>query len=298
MNGPLEFWLRIHVDRLTGAPTARPLREDVCLPNPRCVTRESLAAVQHAPDEWVVAPKTDGIRTLVVRGVFMGAPLVALVGRRYTVRVAWQGARSTEEDGVRTVLDAEATRHGALSVHDAFVVGGVPVHARPHRVRMDLVDAAIAEVTRGADVPPLTQKPFAPLCAASVEAALAADGDGLILAHAARPATFGSDPALLKWKAPERCTIDLVVERRRCGAHYGRKARARAADSGRIIVDEIDVAAVPGDLPAIWEFASRDGRWQPLHRRDDKAKANSLFVVEQTMRNVVDVIRAAELYGA
>ena len=295
MHAALEFWVRLHVDRLTGVATGRPLRDDMCLPNPRCVTRDSLAAVQLAPDEWVVAPKTDGVRSLVVRATFMGAPLVAIVGRRYTVRVAWRGTPSAADDAVSTVLDAEATADGALSVHDVLVVGGAPVHARPHHVRMDLLAAAIDEVARGADLPPIAPKPFAPLSAAAVAAALRAAGDGLILAHSDRPVTFGSDPALLKWKPPDKCTIDLVVERRRCGAHYGRKARARAADSGRVLVDEIDVAAVPGDLPAIWEFGFRDGRWRPLHRRDDKAKANSLYVVEQTMHNVVDIIRPDEL---
>ena len=297
------MWARLTLDRLAGLYACiHPPREDLCLPNPRCITRASLALVQPSVLDWVIAPKTDGVRVVVIRCVLAGVQSLLSVGRRYDTQILWSAechsgavAEPGVLDTVCTVLDAERLPDGTLSAHDVFVVSSTVVHDRPHHIRMCLLEDAVSEATRGTHGVALAAKAFVPLSDAAVTDALAASADGLILAHRAKPVTFGSDPALLKWKPPDRATIDLFVERRRCGAHYGRTARARASDSTRIIIDRIDCNAVPGPLPAIWEFAFRDGAWHPLRRRDDKAKANTLYVVEQTASNVTDVIRPDEL---
>jgi hypothetical protein len=156
--------------------------------------------------------------------------------------------------------------------------------------RLDLVDEAIAEL----GVPHVVPKRFVPL--GSEVARSAASCDGFIVSHAGASATFGSDPWVLKWKPVDRCTVDLLVERKKCGAHYSRRATARTSN-GRRAVAEYDASAFPGSLPCVFEFAMRGDRWEPLHRREDKASANTDFVVEQTVVAINEAIGIHEIVG-
>ena len=105
--------------------------------------------------------------------------------------------------------------------------------------------------------------------------------------------TFGSEPEVLKWKHTAACTVDLLVERRKCGAHLTRRASARTAD-GRTTLTDVALESV-GALPAIWEFAYRDDKWVPVRERSDKSAANTDFVVEQTVLNIREAIALDEL---
>jgi hypothetical protein len=87
--------------------------------------------------------------------------------------------------------------------------------------------------------------------------------------------------------------VDLLVERRKCGAHLTRRASARTAD-GRTTLTDVALESV-GALPAIWEFAYRDEKWVPVRERGDKSAANTDFVVEQTLLNIREAIALDEL---
>jgi hypothetical protein len=175
----------------------------------------------------------------------------------------------------------------------------IQAHKMSQSVRMDLIESAVEEcIGRSGRAITIVVKEFVPLSNEGIQTMLQRGGDGLILADKTRPVTFGSDPGLLKWKAPHLSTVDLLVDRRRCGAHFSKLARLRTSDGKATSIPDVRVEDVPGQLPAIWEFGFVDGGWRPLHRRDDKHRANSEFVVNQTMQNVVDVIGAFDLVPA
>jgi hypothetical protein len=196
-----------------------------------------------------------------------------------------------------TVIDTERTSDTHFVAHDVLLVSTtVHAHKMSQSVRMDLIASAVDEcLARTGGVVTIDVKEFVALSHEGIQAMLERGGDGLILADKTLPVTFGSDPGLLKWKAPHLSTVDLVVDRKRCGAHYSKLARLRTSDGKATSIPDVRVEDVPGALPAIWEFGFVNGAWRPLHRREDKHKANSAFVVNQTMRNVVDVIGAFDL---
>jgi len=304
-HGLLRFWLRLELDRLRGVFRC-PVREDedeAIVPNPRCLTRSSLGEVQASNEKWVVGAKSDGTRAILVRCVFMGWPVLVSVDRSFAMHVHWSGphvADGQPQSTLVTVVDAERLAAARFHAFDVFLLSRTnAVHTRPHSVRMDHLPYSVDECLHETDAAlTVTVKSFAPLTSASIHAALESDGDGLILVDTTRPVTFGSDPGILKWKAPHLSTVDLVVDRRRCGAHYSKLARARTADGKATAIPDVPLTDVPGTLPAIWEFGFDGGRWRPVRRRDDKQRANSLYVVNQTMNNVVDVIEPIELLAS
>jgi hypothetical protein len=290
MEPVLEFWHRAELRRVLRGVYKRH-DEEIALPHPRNVTRASLGAVTGDRAAWLVAPKVDGRRALLVRARVFGEEFVVDLDRRLvaTVLCPARPACPARPDEVRVVVDAELC-DGTYHAHDVFVLGGVQTHALKFETRLDLVDDAISELGAGNVV----AKRFVPLGAEIARAAVATDG--FILSHSAAPATFGSDPWVLKWKPGARCTIDLLVERKKCGAHFSRRATARTSN-GRRAFAEFDVAVFQGTLPCIFEFAMRGGKWEPVLRRDDKSTANTDFVVEQTLVAVNEAISFDEIVG-
>jgi hypothetical protein len=160
---------------------------------------------------------------------------------------------------------------------------------RAHAVRMAALPAAIAELGLAG----VHAKPFFPMHRLD-EAARVEHRDGLILAHATAPVTFGSGEALLKWKPVTHCSVDLLVERRRCGAYLARRASARSSN-GRKPLFDVELRDVPGALPCVWEFRHDGERWTPCKPRRDKNTANSEYVVTQTALNIAEGIGLDEL---
>jgi hypothetical protein len=306
----VEFWLRAELRRVLRGAYKRH-DEEIALPHPRNITRETLAVVSSERAMWLAAPKLDGRRALLVRARVFGDEFVVDLDRKLTPTVLFGPVRAPAKapngpygpDEIRVVVDAEACG-GTYHAHDVFVLGGVQTHTLRFSTRLDLVDEAIAEL----GVAGVVRKPFVPLSAFAVRSeAGEANGseangrnavptDGLILAHSAAPATFGSDPWVLKWKPPDKCTIDLVVERKKCGVHFSRRVAARTSN-GRRALAEFDAAAFTGTLPCVFEFAMVGGRWTPIHRREDKATANTEFVVEQTVVAINEAITVDEITG-
>ena len=284
MDPLLRAWLHLELSRLTRG-VFRSATSDVPLPHPRSLSRAALAAIVAEKGEWTVAAKSDGVRVLLVQCVLMRREYVAAVDRRFLVRVL-ASRECDAETGVRTVLDTELVCDEYIA-HDALVCGGVAVHGRAHAVRQAILRTAVREFD-GVSV-----KPFVALERIG-EVARTANADGLIFAKSDAPVTFGSEPAVLKWKPAEACTVDLVLERRKCGAHWTRRASARAADT-RTVLAEVALESV-GALPAVWEFGYRGGEWVPLRERRDKSVANSDFVVQQTLLNIREAVTLEELH--
>ena len=290
MEPVAEFWLRAELRRVLRGVYKRH-DEELALPHPRNVTRATLGSIESERPAWLVAHKVDGRRALLVRARVFGDEHVVDLDRRLVATVLSTGRAATDaHDEIRVVLDAEMCG-GVYYAHDVFVLGGAQTHALKFATRLDLVDAAIAELGVAAVVP----KPFVPL--GSELARPPAAADGLILSHASAPATFGSDPWVLKWKPTSKCTIDLLVERKKCGAHFSRRVSARTSN-GRRALAEFDASAFTGPLPCVFEFSMVGGAWTPMHRREDKATANTEFVVEQTVVAITDAITLEEITGS
>jgi hypothetical protein len=289
MDLVVEFWLRAELRRVLRGAYKRH-DEEIALPHPRNITRVTLAAIDAERSAWLVAPKLDGRRALLVRARVFGDEYVVDLDRRLVATViSTSRAKQGTVDEIRVVVDAEACG-GAYHAHDVFVLGGVQTHSLRFSTRLDLVDEAISELA----APNVVAKPFVSL--GSAVSRSGAPTDGLILAHASAAATFGSDPWVLKWKPPSKCTIDLLVERKKCGVHFSRRVSARTSN-GRRALAEFDASAFTGPLPCVFEFAMVDGRWTPLHRREDKATANTEFVVEQTVVAITEAITIDEITG-
>ncbi|NDC42207.1 MAG: hypothetical protein EBZ77_11780, partial [Chitinophagia bacterium] len=276
--------------------------EEIALPHPRNITRDTLAVVSSERALWLVAPKLDGRRALLVRARVFGDEFVVDLDRKLTPTVLSmsRAGHASGPDEIRVVVDAEACG-GTYHAHDVFVLGGVQTHTLRFSTRLDLVDEAIAElgvagVVRKPFVPLGSYKPGADRSEGPHGAESGVPTDGLILAHSAASATFGSDPWVLKWKPTPKCTIDLLVERKKCGVHLSRRVAARTSN-GRRALAEFDAAAFTGTLPCVFEFAMVGGKWTPLHRREDKATANTEFVVEQTVIAINEAITVEEITG-
>jgi hypothetical protein len=318
----LQFWLRLELNRMLRGTYTRPCaaeHDDLLLPHPRSLSRADLARVRSCPDEWTVAAKLDGVRALLVACVFMGRRCVCAVGRRLDVVVLSEKADGPDGrdgadgldgpdrldgpdgaerldgaeslDGLVVVVDAERTGD-EYHAHDVFVLSrSSDIARRAHAVRMAAVPSAIAELGLGLHV---HAKPFVPMHRIA-DVASVASCDGLILANATAPVTFGSGEALLKWKPVTHCSVDLLVERRRCGAYLSRRASARASN-GRKPLFELELVEVPGPLPCVWEFRHDGERWRPCKPRRDKNTANSEYVVTQTALNIAERITLEELH--
>lgn len=288
----VEFWLRAELRRVLRGAYKRH-DEEIALPHPRNITRETLAVVSSERALWLAAPKLDGRRALLVRARVFGDEFVVDLDRKLTPTVLSTRRASRGPDEIRVVVDAEACG-GSYHAHDVFVLGGVQTHTLRFSTRLDLVEEAISEL----GVAGVVRKPFVPLGMwAERESRADLPTDGLILAHSAASATFGSDPWVLKWKPQHKCTIDLLVERKKCGVHFSRRVAARTSN-GRRALAEFDAAAFAGTLPCVFEFAMVGGRWTPLHRREDKATANTEFVVEQTVVAINEAITVEEIIGS
>ena len=297
MEPVVEFWLRAELRRVLRGVYKRH-DEEIALPHPRNVTRASLGAVTGDRGAWLVAPKIDGRRALIVRARVFGDEFVVELDRRLVATVLHapataaggpKGPSGPSTDEVRVVVDAELCG-GVYHAHDVFVLGGVQTHTLKFATRLDLVEEAISEL----GVASVVAKTFVPLGSEIARTTVATDG--FILSHCAAPATFGSDPWVLKWKPASKCTVDLLVERKKCGAHFSRRATARTSN-GRRALAEFDASVFQGTLPCIFEFAMRGGKWEPVLRREDKSTANTDFVVEQTLVAVNEAISFDEIVG-
>jgi hypothetical protein len=303
----LRFWLHLELNRMLRGIYTRPCaaeQDDLLLPHPRSLCRADLARIRASPENWTVAAKLDGVRALLVLCVFMRRRIVCAVGRRLDVTILADdavGAESAESgesaDGLVVVVDAERA-DAAYFVHDVFVVArAADIARRPHAARMAAVASAIAELDSlgalGALGVAVHAKPFVPMHRID-EASSTGPCDGLVLANATAPAVFGSGEDLLKWKPVAHCTVDLLVERRRCGAYLSRRASARAKNARKPLF-ELELADVPGPLPCVWEFRHDGASWRPFKPRNDKNTANSEYVVAQTELNIAERIELDEL---
>lgn len=299
--------------------------------NPVGLTREALPDLSRHP--YLVALKSDGVRHLLYLTVRPGstyenpAPVALMIDRAlhvYEVDVC-----ATEDYFLKgTVLDGELVAQQpheerlVFLVFDCLVVKGEclakrPFHERLEHVRCCVVDScttedvnehveetdAIAMVAHAPDVT-MRAKTFVDLAHApwlwSNRSQNDHRVDGLILQkrEAAYNAGAAAAGSILKWKMQP--TVDLAGPEARLSARDGplppriRGRRWYVDPASQITArdddDVLEYSAEVADDDRIRLFA--------LRRRPDKKTANSIFVVETTLRECEEAIAVEELRPA
>lgn len=268
--------------------------------NPVSIQRGDLPKLAARHGGYVVCPKTDGVRAVLVCTRTQDKLVVALMNRGLDVtipkfmavnRAAFQG----------TILDVEiatnlATNAIELLVFDAVAVCGVPVTRLPLERRIDAVRHALAAWGRDpADDANIVIKDFY----GSIRE-LEADGekwrpfesDGLVLTPTAEPNTFGKNDKLFKWKTKH--TVDFLVGQDGRSLYVYVGGGGGGVDHVHQKVGELDVAC---SLPsAIVECELVGGAtWKIVRVRTDKKHANDRTTWECTLRNATENISAEEL---
>ena len=212
-------------------------------------------------------------------------------------------------------------RH-VYQVFDAMVLAGVRVAELPFERRLELARVLLASCEADDDDGGGGDGPFlvrvkAPSDADEAyriltagDAALPHPADGVMLAEAHAAYRVGRHPLLLKYKLPERHTVDLRIVLRppeRAG-DPPTAADACATERARLVsccvVTDADVAAcallpdavrhLDGQIVEFrWDGVR--GRWAPAHVRRDKALPNSVETFLRTRRNIEEDIRPDEL---
>lgn len=266
--------------------------------NPVSIERRHLSALNSEP--YVICPKTDGTRALLVCAV-VGPDdkmVVALVNRAMQVFIPTFGAvnRAAFQGSIFDIEVVKNQSTGAMDmlVFDAVCVCGVPVAALALRDRLAAVSYALGTWQQCAvDCARLSVKPFydtaADLHRAEAQGIPYAN-DGLILTPTNRPNSFGRNQALFKWK--DHHTIDFLVDR------DGRTLLVYDMASGaHRAVGHLDTrqTAQPGVVAECAVADQSAGTWTLVKTRTDKARANDLITFERTLVNIHENIQRQEI---
>lgn len=277
---------------------------------------------------YVVADKSDGTRALMV---FRRRGSILLVDRGFR-ETPLRAESGTPAD--HAVLDGEVVvarfNERLFMVYDALVASGRDVTRLGLQERLaaaaDFLSAfpggklLFAEPSPSATTLRAIVKAVAPASmireyTRDVIATLPYATDGLVFTPASDPVSPGTSSTLLKWKPAENVTVDFEVAQEvgyRFGLHLrdrsGRRVRV-AAETWRGVDAMIATIALEDsgaeDPYAVVECCAvraRDGgrevSWRPLKHRRDKSKGNSVFVYENTLKNMNENITLEEIIAA
>ena len=257
---------------------------------------------QLAAEPYVVCPKTDGTRAVLVCTVSDNHDmLVAVVNRALEVfiprfdavnRAAFQG----------TVIDLEIvqrvdTGETELLLFDAVYVCGVPVANLALPDRLTAVKCMLnAWPYERTDTARLCLKKFY-----TSQEEMNADHllatypqDGLIMTPVNRPNKFGRNMVLFKWKthhtidflvSDDGCTLLVFDPALRLGDHrVAGRLEQPLSEIGSIVECEVKDA-----YHGIWTF---------LKYRKDRSRANDCITFKKTLLNIKERIQCAELFSA
>lgn len=272
-------------------------------PNPVSLDRGCFRAL--STKAYVACEKTDGVRACMVlaRLPLDGAERDAcfLLDRRLEAYLLPLGALPTAMfQG--SVLDGELAFHAPSGrwhylAFDAVMLSGVPVSHRPFGARIDALRRALAPYEPRDDDPvDLRVKEFVDLRDAPgvrarlADAAGAYDVDGAVLTPADAPVEYGRHMGLFKLKfhhaAPRGgggCphTVDFLV------AGAGQLCVFDAASKTHVPVARPSRPLLGGSAGCVMECRFvRDGVWEPVVVRTDKATANDMFTYQKTLLNI------------
>lgn len=264
--------------------------------NPVSIERRNLAQLTAEP--YVVCPKTDGVRAMLLCTVVGETMLVALITRALEVfiprfdavnRAAFQG---TAFD-VEVVLNRSTNTFDVL-VFDAVAACGVPVASHELSDRLMAIEATLEawEPTPHDDTRVVAKAFYGN--AADLERGEASSpyaSDGLILTPSRRGNTFGRNVHLFKFKTHH--TIDFLVLDDGVGlAVYDPSA---AMPSKHRAVGRLERPSFAGAIIECSPANLQAGVWSAVMVRTDKRRANDMVTYSKTLINIQENIGVQEI---
>lgn len=283
----------------------------VPLPTPSSLMRSDLASLRRR--EYLVAVKHDGVRAVLVLGWSKSsgryAALVHRHGRARRVGV-WSGDPMAYAG---TALDGELL-HGdggaeGFRVFDAVAVNGRAVGSLPLSQRLEHARRAVASLESGGRgalavevksfVPSSEAGPLLERALSGASGAPPEKSDGVVLAPENESVGVGRQVNYFKVKPVSEITVDLAWD--------PGEGLLRCGPPGRELIEDVMPRAVWSEerfsrlfpVRGVVECTiSQSGALEPKLLREDKATANSKFVVQRTVANVEENIQAEEVIRA
>lgn len=288
-------------------------QQRVCLPQPISLDKDTVHHLETEP--YMVSYKTDGDRRALYADA--GQHVFYWVDRHDTFTAA-PGTASTPNVFVGTVLDGEYVPGGGESgapstfvVFDCVALTGTTVARQPlprrllhaatacRLIRLEGVQLRVKTTLMACDLAQLLKLPDP-------------DGvphDGLIFTPVNCPVvSAGNKKKVFKWKSPSEHTVDLwcrdlrlYAEDRSYNGSLVDLARSSGGDEalGRALLEALPVGR---DVLLECRWCSRRRSFVPkltgagaLKTRPDKPRANSMYVVQQTLKAIEDNLTRFDL---
>lgn len=300
----------------TGDPNVGPIR-DFPGANPTSLMSEDVSRLALNAHDYVVAPKTDGVRYWLSMCIIEGDnSMVWLCDRALNMILVRM--ELPKEVYFGTLLDAELVQRRDngrwdLMVFDAIAVRGKHVGSENYTRRLELAADTLSNVSV-CDAFDIQMKPvFGAEHIRTVFDSLDSHShpiDGIIITPISEPIRRGLHPSMFKAKPAHMHTADLEAvvdweETQRIANDSIVAVVLSATDPARGVVEcdraiiattvigyatTHEVAQKQHERKIIVECAYADRRWVPFTRRHDKSAPNSFFVVQRTARNVSEAI--------
>lgn len=276
-------------------------------PNPSSLDRTNLSALSN---NYVVSPKTDGIRMFLLIGAMESTEQTysVFINRAYDIFPLSLSAKYNEVfDG--TLLDGEITQEPSgnflYTVFDAVAASGYDLKECSFNQRKNAVENALAGLCPASTSIRFVPKPWFPL---STAVQVFQDNrtlcDGLILQPVDGRLKAGIQSDVFKWKPVDRQTIDFYISQDGHGEVQLECGHGAEVINAREINCYFDV-----ERPCLFVFSTKRRVYEcfythfveqrmffgVLKERSDKQYANDARVVVSTLRSMQDNITVEEL---
>ena len=287
--------------------------EEHKLPQPSSLLRADLAVLAHT--KYYVAPKHDGVRHLLLMGWCEDTDYTALITRAgHVTLLPYKSMKDSDHEG--TLFDGELMKDNSFVIFDAYAASGYDVKScdlydrlkaiEPHAMRMQT-----AAVNEGYLLPVPNIKRFEIATSESVKEAWTSGcqpgSDGIILAPRFQQVRLGRLATYYKLKPKDQHTIDLLYEPKTNGVPVLKCARGEVlpfivdvntidtsvAKKGVIEVKLMDAASFKDNLAPGKTIALSF-----VQNRPDKGVANSRFVVDRTITNVLENVQIDDVQAS
>lgn len=262
------------------------------------------------PEEYVVTPKTDGVRfLLLISKNSAGRPFIAMVNRANEVFLL-KGLKFRDSAYNGTLLDGEyLPAHGVYLVFDVVRSMGQSFLKSPFDARLQALNFAMKynhmpspEAEFRMEV-----KKFTPIGQLRhfVEVELPSypyPCDGVIFMPRTLPIQIGRHMRIFKWKAPEDNTVDFRVR-----FEHGLPTLWGLTPIATEEHVSSDVLPLPPNMQSLHEKGELDGKvvecawnsevrgWRLQRIREDKTVPNDLLTISRTFATIEEHIQLEEI---
>jgi len=286
-------------------------REGV-FPGPQPISIERIHFEQLEKEKYVVSPKADGQRYLLV----------------VKDNVSVLNNRAFEEEEIKfryhkdakmgTILDVERVKTGKVLVFDAYQVNGILVKDLNLTERLEAAERVVRGILKTTkDKVRLEMKPVFPR--KEVEKAILGEfeyeTDGPIFTPVNQPIRSGTHNTMFKWKPRDKNTVDFQVvpstKLHDCKGYseYGFDLYVQERGSP-IMESRLPISMAPKHLVPLMEKGASEviimeceyihgkedvsNYWKPILHRKDKKSPNSRWTFQRTMVNIDEDIKWQE----